>query len=187
MLLSKLRLPRIGQLPSEAKWPKHPVAHIGQGVALSARQFGRGVKRMEAVEPATTPRPEVIDSESRRYPRFEIQLPIEYWQIKPSITHTGNLSEGGALIYFPRGTDLGQHLTLKLFFPLGSRLKAIKALAEVVWIDHPLGKHPQYCQYGVKFVQISSQNRNKLKLFLTSLASPLDDIIDLSKVLRMGP
>ncbi len=132
-------------------------------------------KRMEAVEQDTKPWVEVIDSENRRrYPRFEIHLPIEYFQLKPSITHTGNISEGGLLIYLAEATDVSQYLRLKLFISLGSELNTIEVLAEVVWTDNHLSKDQEYYPCGVKFVDISPEDDAKLKNVLKKLSSPLD-------------
>ena len=128
---------------------------------------------MEAVAKDTKPRIDVIDFENRRYPRFDIHLPIEYYHAKSSMTHTGNISEGGLLIYFPEETDLRQYLRLKLFFPLGPELNTIKALAEVVWMDNHLSKEQVYYPYGVKFVDISPEDESKLRNLLTTLSSPL--------------
>ncbi len=140
---------------------------------------------MEAIEKDTRPRIEVIDSENRGYPRFDIHLPIEYYQIKSSITYTGNISEGGLLIYFPEETDVSQYLWLKLFFSLGSELNTIKVLAEVVWMDNHLGKDQEYYPYGVKFVDISPEDGTKLRNFLRSLSSPLDDMLCLFNTLKV--
>lgn len=140
---------------------------------------------MEAVEKDTKPRIEVTDFENRRYPRFDIHLPIEYYQIKSSITHTGNISEGGLLIYFPEETDVSQYLRLKLFFSIVSELNTIKVLAEVVWTDNHLRKDRECYPYGVKFVEISPEDDIKLKNFLRSLSSPLDDIHCLFNSLKM--
>jgi c-di-GMP-binding flagellar brake protein YcgR len=129
---------------------------------------------MEATEEYIKPRVDVIDSENRRCPRFDIHLPIEYYQIKSSITHIGNISEGGLLIYFPEETDVRQYLRLKLFFSLGSELNTIKVLAEVVWTDNHLGKGRECYPYGVRFVDISPEDGTKLKNFLNTLSSPLD-------------
>ena len=131
---------------------------------------------MEALEKDTQPWIESIDFENRRYPRFDIHLPIEYYQFKPSITHTGNISEGGLLIYFPEETHVRHYLRLKLFFSLGSELHTTKMLAEVVRKDHHLSQDGKYNPYGVKFVHIPSEDRTKLKHFLASLSSPLDDL-----------
>ncbi len=140
---------------------------------------------METGEKTTRPRIEVIDFENRRYPRFDIHLPIEYYQIKSSISHTGNLSEGGLLIYFPEKTDVSQHVRLKLYFSLGSEVNTIKVLAEVVWMDTPLSQDREYYKYGIKFVDISSKDETKLRDFLRSLSSPLDDMVGLFNTLRM--
>jgi len=140
---------------------------------------------MEAEEKNTRPRIEVIDFENRRYPRFDIHLPIEYYRIKSSITHTGNLSEGGMLIYSPKETDVSQHVRLKLYFSLGPAVNTIKVLTEVVWMDTLLSKDREYYQYGVKFVDISPKDKTKLRIFLRSLSSPLDDMVGLVNTLRM--
>jgi hypothetical protein len=129
---------------------------------------------MEAIEIDTKPWIEVIDFKDRRHPRFNIHLPIEYYQIRSSITHTGNISEGGMLIYFPEETDVSRYLRLKLFFSLGSQLNTIKVLAEVVWKDNHLRKDREYYPYGVKFIDISPEDGTKLRNFLRSLSSPLD-------------
>lgn len=128
---------------------------------------------MEAIEEYTKPR-DAIDAENRRCPRFDIHLPVEYHQIKSSITHIGNISEGGLLIYFPGETDVRQYLRLKLFFSLGSALNTIEVLAEVVWKDNPVCKDQEYYPYGVRFVDVSQEDEIKLKNFLKTLSSPLD-------------
>jgi len=133
----------------------------------------------------TTPPIEVIDSENRRYPRFDIHLPIEYWQIKPSIAHTGNISEGGFLICFPEEKDINQYLSLKLFFSLGSELDTIKVVGKVVWTDSHLSKDGEHYPYGVKFIDISPEDGNKLRNFLKSLSSPLDDMFCLFNTVEM--
>ena len=132
---------------------------------------------MEAVEKDTKPRIEVIDFEKRRYPRFDIYLPIEYYQFKSFTTHTGNISEGGLLIHLPEGKDVGQYLRVKLFFSLGSELDTIQMLTEVVWKDNRLSEDRVYYPHGVKFVDISSEDGTKLRNFLISLSSPLDDLL----------
>ncbi len=140
---------------------------------------------MEAREENTTPRIEVVDSENRRYPRFDIHLPIEYYQIKSSIAHTGNISEGGFLIYFPEERDVNQYLSLKLFFSLGSELDTIQAVVKVVWMDHHLSKDGKHYPYGVKFIDISQEDGTKLRNFLRSLSSPLDNMLYLFNTAKM--
>jgi len=132
---------------------------------------------MEVDEKDAKPRIEVIDSENRRYPRVDIRLPIEYCQIKSSIGHTGNISESGFLIYFSEEKDVNQYLSLKLFFSVGSELDTIKVLGKVVWMDSHLGKDGEHYPHGVKFIDISPEDGTKLRRFLRTLSSPLDDML----------
>jgi len=112
--------------------------------------------------------------ESRRHPRFNVDLPIKYYRIDSSINHTGrglNISEGGLLIYFPEEMDVSQYLRLKLFLSSGSELNTIEVLAEVVWMKMHPGKQGDY-RCGVNFIDISREDRTKLRNFLGSLSSP---------------
>jgi len=137
------------------------------------------------VEKETKPWIDVIDSENRRYPRFDIHLPIEYHQIKSSFAHTRNISESGSLVFFPEEMDVSQSLGLKLFFPLASELNTIKVLAEAVWMDNHLSEDHGYFQYGVKFIDIPPKDKTKLRNFLGSLSSPLDDMPSLYNTLKV--
>ena len=117
----------------------------------------------------------VINFEDRRYPRINIRLPIEYYRIKPSFTHTSNISRSGSLIYFSEKMDVSQYLRFKLFFSLGSELNILKVLAQVVWMDNHLSEDPEnYYPCGLKFVDISPEDENKLRNLLASLSSPLE-------------
>ena len=115
----------------------------------------------------------VVNLERRRYPRFSIDLPIEYHLIQSSVSHTGralNASEGGVLIYLPQQVEIGQCLRIKLFFALGAHLNSIEVLAEAVWMDIHLGKDWGEYRYGVKFIDISEEDLDRLKIFLKSLS-----------------
>jgi c-di-GMP-binding flagellar brake protein YcgR len=128
---------------------------------------------MKTEEKETKPRTGIVNFERREYPRFNVALPVEYYQINSSISHTGralNASEGGLLIYFPEQMEIGQHLNLKLFFSLGSELNTIELLAEVVWIDIHLGEGWGDYRSGVKFIDISPEDMRKLKNLLMSLS-----------------
>lgn len=89
------------------------------------------------------PRVGIVNLERRNHRRFNIDLPIEFYQIHSPISYSGravNASEGGLLVYFPEQTEVGQHLRLKLFFVSGSGLNSIEMLTEVAWKDIHLGK-----------------------------------------------
>jgi c-di-GMP-binding flagellar brake protein YcgR len=128
---------------------------------------------MEIEEKDTKPRTGILNFERRRYPRFSVDLPVEYYPIDSSITRTDralNASEGGLLVYFPEEMEIGQHLNLKLFFSSGRELNTIEVLAEVVWIDIHLGKDWGDYRCGLKFIDISPEDRTKLKSLLMSLS-----------------
>lgn len=114
-----------------------------------------------------------VNFERRRYPRFNVDLPIEYYEIDSSISHTGhafNASDGGCLLYLTEQVEIGQHLKVKLFFTSGSDLNTIETLAEVAWIDIHLGEVWGDYRCGVKFIDISPEDLNKLKNLLRSLS-----------------
>ena len=119
------------------------------------------------------PRYGTVNFERRKYPRFNIDLPIEYHRIDSSINHTGkalDISEGGLLLHFPEQMNLGQYISLKLFLSLGSELNTIEVLAEVVWTDIHLDKGWEDYRCGVNFIDISPEDMTRLKNFLGSLS-----------------
>ncbi len=128
---------------------------------------------MKTEEEIAKPRTGIVHFEKRRYPRFSVDLPMEYSQTNASVSQKGralNASEGGLLIYFPEQMEIGQYINLKLFFSLDSGLNTIEALAEVVWMDIHLGKGWGDYRYGVKFIDISPEDRDRLKGFLAGLS-----------------
>jgi c-di-GMP-binding flagellar brake protein YcgR len=69
--------------------------------------------------------------------------------------------------------EIGQHLSLKLFFSSGSELRTIETLVKVVWMDIHLGENRGDYRAGVKFVDISKGDLEKLRSFLRSLSGDL--------------
>ncbi len=117
----------------------------------------------------------VLNLERRKYPRFSVDLPIEYYLIDKPAGSRGqahDISEGGLLIYLPEGMEIGQHLRLRLFFSIGSVLNTIELLAEVAWVDMRIGENWGDYRTGVKFVNIPPDDMNKLKNFLAILSQP---------------
>lgn len=128
---------------------------------------------METEEKKTKPKTGMANLERRRYPRFIVDLPIEYYRINSSIGRAGrglSISEGGLMIYFPEEIEVHQYLRLKLFLSSGSELNTIEVMAEVVWKDIHLGKGWGDYRCGVKFIDIPSDDSTKLKKFLGSLS-----------------
>jgi c-di-GMP-binding flagellar brake protein YcgR len=129
---------------------------------------------MKTEEKNTKLRYGTVNFERRRYPRVNVDLPVEYVR-SDSVVKQGramDASEGGLLIYFPEKMKMGQHLKLKLFFTSGVDLKSIEALVEVVWMDIDLGKDWGEYRAGVRFVDISQESMGKLKNFMKDLFFP---------------
>ena len=111
--------------------------------------------------------------EKRRYARVNLDLNIGYYRTNSRITHSVrlmNASEGGLSIYFPVRMKIGERLKLKLFPTLGSAMNAIGPQAEVVWVAPHLDETWLDYQSGVKFIDISPEDLNRLKNFLESLS-----------------
>lgn len=128
---------------------------------------------MEKGEKESRPRTGVVSFERRKYPRFNIDLPVEYYRTDSPISNAGrahNISEGGLLVYFPEKIEIGQHLKLKLFFTSGSNLQSVEIRGEVVWVDIHLGEGWGDYKSGVKFIDASREDMAKLKDFLKSLS-----------------
>ena len=149
---------------------------MGRYAVLNSESFkalsGLERNQMEAVVQDTNPWGEVRGFEHRRYRRFEIHLPIECLRFNSSITHIGNISEGGLLVYLPGEANVGQYLRLKLFFSLGSQLHAVRMEARVIWRDNLSSKERKHCPHGVRFVNISPEDNVMLRHCLGSLYSP---------------
>jgi c-di-GMP-binding flagellar brake protein YcgR len=126
---------------------------------------------MEKEERKTKPLFGIVNFERRKHPRFSVDLPVEYWQInncKSRPSHTVNVSEGGLLLHLSEPAEIGQNLRLNLFIHSGPDLDSIGAVVQVVWKDNHVGKDGVY-PTGVKFVDISAEDMDKLKKFLNGL------------------
>jgi c-di-GMP-binding flagellar brake protein YcgR len=113
----------------------------------------------------------IVDLERRKYPRFKVNLPVDYYQVETPVGQSGralNISEGGLEIYFPEAMEIGQRLKLRLFFSSSEAgLKTVEVLVEVVWVDILSGEG-EY-RSGVRFLDISPEDFIGLKAFLEDL------------------
>ena len=124
-----------------------------------------------AEEETTKPHFGTVNFERRQHPRFSINLPVEYWKIDRSISalsRTGDISEGGLLLYISEPIEVGQELNLKLFFTSDLGFKSIEARVQVAWTDLCFEKESG-CRVGLNFVEISGEDLKKLKIFLSNL------------------
>ena len=142
------------------------------------------------------PRFGLANFEKRQHPRFSIDLPIEYWPVNNSKSRPGRMvdvSEGGLLLHLSEPLEIGQNLGLNLFIDIGPDLESIEALVqvEVVWKDLYLGKDGDF-RIGVKFVDISADDMDKLRTFLNTFTnskppSALKALLELNQSSKTAP
>jgi c-di-GMP-binding flagellar brake protein YcgR len=107
----------------------------------------------------------MVNFELRKYPRYSLELPIEYWETEtPRNRHgrTINISEGGLMLFITEEIEIGQNLRVKIFFGSSLNFGFIEARVEVVWKDIHWMSEKDY-RIGVKFVDISSGEKEKLE------------------------
>lgn len=129
---------------------------------------GNGEKGKEEIGKASYG---LVNFERRRYPRFSIDLPIEYYRLnlkEKRQGRAGNISEGGLMVYFPERMDIGQQLRIKVFFPNEAKLVSLELVGEVVWVDIPLGNEVEP-RCGLKFIEVSPEDLKRLRDFLNNL------------------
>jgi c-di-GMP-binding flagellar brake protein YcgR len=115
----------------------------------------------------------IANFERRKYRRYSISLPIEYYRADSPVNQSGqtlDASEGGLQVLFPEQMDIGQQLKLKLFFSSEANLNTIDMLVEVVWINTQLSEGEHHYRSGVRFINISPEGMNKLKNLSASLS-----------------
>jgi c-di-GMP-binding flagellar brake protein YcgR len=125
------------------------------------------------------PRFGIVNFERRKYPRFSIDLPIEYYRTEspiPASGRAGDISEGGLLVYLSERIEVGEQLKVRcLFTSISESMKTMETLAEVVWVvlesletNGLLGSY----KCGLRFIKVNPMDMEKLKFYLKSLAQP---------------
>jgi hypothetical protein len=123
---------------------------------------------MKTEQKEVRPRYGIADFERRTYRRFPMRLPIEYYRANSPANRTGHsldASEGGLQILFPEQVEVGQNLSVKVFFSTDSGLNTIEMVVEVVWINTQLAEGEKHYRTGVRFASISPENMTKLREF----------------------
>ena len=111
--------------------------------------------------------------EERSYPMVWLNLPVEYYPVKSDGRRTGyteRAGEGGLTVYLRNPFQVGDLLKLRLFFSSGPAVNAVETLSQVVWTEKL--KDAEY-RCGMKFVDISAEDMNKLSSFLKKLSPSL--------------
>ncbi len=116
----------------------------------------------------------VVTIEKRRFPRFNVDLPLKYSEVKVRKKQGGiahDASEGGLLVYLQEKFPIGTRLKMEVFFSHGFRLTPIRAQAEIVWADIRGPEDWGEYKYGLKFINIGKEDFSKLKWLLDSLTA----------------
>jgi hypothetical protein len=115
----------------------------------------------------------IVAIERRRYPRFNLELPLDYIRVDDE-NYGGivaNASEVGILVYLPEKMEIGTTLSTEIFYAKGSKLDSIKAIGKVVWADLPARKTWGEHRYGLQFKSIDKGNLSKLKSLLQEVST----------------
>jgi hypothetical protein len=108
--------------------------------------------------------------ERRKYPRMCLDLPFEYRVMNVSYAHGGlvvNASEVGLLINSIKNIPIGSKLNIAVLFPKGFELTNFEVLAEIIWKDLYWEEDWEGYRYGLKFINISEEDRRELKHLLS--------------------
>jgi hypothetical protein len=108
--------------------------------------------------------------ERRGYPRMSVDLPLEYRVMNAPYAHGGlvvNASEVGLLINSIKNIPIGSKLNIAVLFPKGFQLTNFEVLAEIIWKDLYWEEDWEGYRYGLKFIKILEDDRNKLTQILS--------------------
>ncbi len=115
-------------------------------------------------------------TDRRKYPRFFIDLPLEYRDGDGSCLRGAmvvNASEGGCLIESPRDIPVGTELSMTVLYPKGFELANFKVTAKITWKelywkeDLKRDRSSEGYKYGLEFIQILDEDRWKLSFLLS--------------------
>jgi c-di-GMP-binding flagellar brake protein YcgR len=116
----------------------------------------------------------VLAIEKRKYPRFSVELPLNYSRAdgeKPLGGMVANASEGGLLVYLPERIELGTLLKIEILYVRGLELDTIQAVGKVVWCDlaarETWGEH----RYGLQFQHIEQKAFTQLTTLLKEVGN----------------
>lgn len=104
--------------------------------------------------------------EKRKHPRFYLNLPIDFRVMNAPHVRGAmivNASETGLLIQSANGVPAGTKLNVAVLFSRGFELENFEVVAEVVWAKTYSHEGKQRYELGLKFIEISEEDRQKLK------------------------
>lgn len=115
-----------------------------------------------------------FNKERRKQSRHSVSLPLEYHKIHDSRLRTGliiNLNDQGLLFHCRGEMGIGTMLKVRVMFVDEYELTAFEACAKIIWKDlHFERDWPEY-KYGIEFVNISEDAKQKLNWLLAACSS----------------
>jgi len=118
---------------------------------------------------SSTPKKGVLAIERRKYPRFFVELPLDYSKKSRKSDFGGlikNASEGGILVYLPEKLGIGELLKVEIYFAKGLELNMIQGVAKVVWADLAARESWKEHRYGLSFQSMPKGTLQKLRNLL---------------------
>jgi len=110
------------------------------------------------------------NKDKRQYPRFLLDLPLEY-RVMGAPNAFGGIaidgSEEGFLIFSRKDLPIGTKLKIAIFFPKGNELASLEGLAELIRKDIYDKEDREGYQYGIKFVRIFEEDHSQLRRLLS--------------------
>ncbi len=106
----------------------------------------------------------------RQYPRFLLDLPLEYLVTNAPKAHGGlvvNVSEIGLLIRSVKNMSIGTELKAAVLFPKEYELANFDVLAKIVRKDLVWEEDWEGYEYGLRFIRILDVDRRKLRQILS--------------------
>jgi len=110
------------------------------------------------------------EKDRRQYPRFLLDLPLEYRVMNVPKAHGGlvvNVSEIGLLIRSIKNMLIGTELKIAVLFPKGYELANFEVLTTIIRKEPHWEEDWEGYEYGLKFIQISEEDRRKLRQILS--------------------
>ncbi len=112
-----------------------------------------------------------ILAERRKFPRFPVNLPLEFGRMNESRRRAGvaaDISKMGLQVLSIFRMMIGTELRLTILFPIGYELSTFDVAAKIVWKTSYDGGDWSGYKYGVKFTRISEKDRLKLDFFINA-------------------
>jgi hypothetical protein len=108
--------------------------------------------------------------ENRKFPRRPIEIPVLYTIFENTTTHggeTGNISEGGLLLFLKEVLLEGMRLKVEIFPPEFFGLQPIRGVTQIVWKPTHKGEEwDEYFRHGLEFIEMDGWNSRNLKRLL---------------------